>query len=94
MNIFNPFFWRSFIQRTRLAWNLMRDPRVAQRLKLIPIFTLVYIISPFDIIPGFIPVLGQLDDIAIFLFGLNLFLRMVPPEIVREYQAGEGKLKG
>ena len=46
-----------------------------------------YSISPLDPIPGFIPVLGQLDDLAVVLLGLDLFIRSAPQDLVDEHLA-------
>ena len=48
------------------------------------VLTLVYVISPFDVIPDFIPVIGEMDDVAVVRSGLWLFIRLCPPEVVRE----------
>jgi len=68
----------------RLYWRLFRDRRVSIILKALLVLTLVYVISPFDMIPDFIPVIGEMDDVAVLLSGLWLFIRLCPPEVVRE----------
>jgi uncharacterized membrane protein YkvA (DUF1232 family) len=69
----------------RLAWALLRDPRVPGGQKLILAGIVGYLILPIDLIPDFVPVLGQLDDIAVVLLGLDLFIRSAPQEIVDEH---------
>src|SRR5262249_34444071 len=68
----------------RLYWRLFRDARVSIVAKAALVLTLAYVIGPADIIPDFIPVLGEMDDIGIALGGLWLFIRLCPPEVVRE----------
>jgi len=68
----------------RLYWRLFRDRRVSILPKAVLVLTLVYVMSPFDVIPDFIPVIGEMDDVAIVLFGLWLFIRLCPPQAVRE----------
>src|SRR5436190_24346723 len=68
----------------RLYWRLFRDRRVSILPKALLVLTLVYVISPFDLIPDFIPVIGEMDDLAVVLSGLWLFIRLCPPEVVRE----------
>lgn len=46
-----------------------------------------YALSPIDLIPDFIPVLGYLDDLIIVPFGIWLALRLIPPEIIAEHRA-------
>ena len=69
----------------RLVWALLRDGRVPAAQKLILVGIGGYIILPIDLIPDFVPVLGQLDDIAVVLLGLDLFIRSAPPAIVDEH---------
>lgn len=69
----------------RLVWALLRDPRVPAGQKLILVGIAGYVILPIDLIPDFIPVLGQLDDIAVVLLGLDLFIRSAPQDVVNEH---------
>jgi uncharacterized membrane protein YkvA (DUF1232 family) len=68
----------------RLYWRLFRDRRVSILAKAFLVLTLVYVISPFDVIPDFVPVIGEMDDVAILVGGLWSFVRLCPPEVVRE----------
>ena len=68
----------------RLYWRLFRDGRVSILPKALLVLTLVYVVSPLDVIPDFIPVIGEMDDLAVVLSGLWLFVRLCPPEVVRE----------
>ena len=71
----------------RLVWALLRDSRVPGQQKLILAGIGAYIVLPLDLIPDFVPVLGQLDDLAVVLLGLDLFIRSAPQEIVDEHLA-------
>lgn len=64
-----------------------RDPRVPWPAKLVGLFVAGYALSPIDLIPDFVPVLGLLDDVIIIPFGIWLVLRMVPHEIMAEHRA-------
>jgi uncharacterized membrane protein YkvA (DUF1232 family) len=77
----------------RLYWRLFRDRRVSVVAKALLVSTLAYIIWPADLLPDFIPVIGEIDDVAVVLSGLWLFIRLCPAEIVRERvrEIGEGK---
>jgi len=68
----------------RLYWRLFRDRRVPMLPKALLVLTLVYVVSPLDVIPDFIPVIGEMDDVVVVLSGLWLFIRLCPPEMVRE----------
>ncbi len=69
----------------RGAWGLTRDPRVPWMVRLLPVPLFMYLALPFDIIPDFIPVLGQLDDVLIVAAVAYLVLRLTPPEVLREH---------
>ena len=69
----------------RLIWALLRDRRVPVAQKLILAGIVGYLVLPIDLIPDFVPVLGQLDDIAVVLLGLDLFIRSAPQDIVDEH---------
>jgi len=51
----------------RLAWRLMREPRVALVAKALPVLAALYVVSPLDFIPDVLPVLGQMDDLGILI---------------------------
>ena len=68
----------------RLYWGLFRDRRVPILPKALLVLTLVYVVSPLDVIPDFVPVIGEMDDVVVVLSGLWLFIRLCPPEVVRE----------
>ena len=70
----------------RLAWYLLLDERVPMWTKTVPALVVAYVLSPLDLIPDVLLGVGQLDDLAIFLLGLQLFINLSPPEIVAEVQ--------
>lgn len=62
----------------------VRDPRTPWTARLLAGLVLAYALSPLDLIPDFIPVLGLLDDLLLLPLGLWLALRLIPPEVMRE----------
>jgi uncharacterized membrane protein YkvA (DUF1232 family) len=72
-------------RQVRLAWRLFWDRRVPLWTKLIPPVALGYVLFPVDIIPDVALGLGQLDDLAVLLIGVKLFIELAPPEVVREH---------
>jgi uncharacterized membrane protein YkvA (DUF1232 family) len=82
------------IDRLRLGWRLLRDPRVPSWPKLlVPAITIIYVLSPVDAIPDFIPILGQLDDVGVIALALamvGMLARWSPVEIVRQHAAALG----
>lgn len=73
------------LKQGRLILRLLGDRRVPIWPKLIIPATIAYILSPIDLLSDPIIGLGQLDDIAVFLIGLKLFIELCPSGIVREH---------
>ena len=65
----------------RLTANMVRDDDVPPRAKLTLLAGGVYVVSPIDLIPGFIPVLGQLDDLIVLMVALRSALSMCSNEL-------------
>jgi uncharacterized membrane protein YkvA (DUF1232 family) len=71
-----------------LVTRLTRDPRVPRRRKLL-LFALVgYLVLPFDLVPDFVPVAGQLDDAIIVALVLRSFVRSGGEDLIRELWPG------
>jgi uncharacterized membrane protein YkvA (DUF1232 family) len=64
-----------------------RDPRVPWAAKALAACVAAYALSPIDLIPDMIPVLGQLDDLVIVPLGILLVIRMIPPQLMAEHRA-------
>jgi len=72
--------------------DLMRDSLVPWWAKVIAAAVVVYLVSPIDLIPDFIPVLGHMDDLLVTLIGGALLLRSVPGHVIEEHlQAYEAR---
>jgi uncharacterized membrane protein YkvA (DUF1232 family) len=67
---------------------LVRDPRVPASRKLLLVALIVYLAMPFDLVPDFIPVAGQLDDAILAALILRTLVRSGGPELVREHWRG------
>ena len=67
---------------------LLADPRVPSRWKVASAFALVYLALPFDLVPDFIPVAGQLDDAILVALVLRGLLRSAGPRLLREHWPG------
>ena len=80
--------WARLIKRDVHALYLAsRDPRVPWYAKALAIAVAGYAVSPIDLIPDFIPVLGYLDDLIIVPLGILLVVRLIPPAIMAEHRA-------
>ena len=83
---------------TRLLalWKLFKHPDTPLAPKLVAIAVLAYAVSPIDLIPDFIPVLGLLDDIILLPLGVALAVRLTPPHLwqarLAEAEAGADNL--
>jgi len=77
-------------------WKLFKHPQTPRSAKLVAIAVLAYVLSPIDLIPDFIPVLGQLDDLVIVPLGIALVTRLTPKPLwearLREAELSTEKL--
>jgi uncharacterized membrane protein YkvA (DUF1232 family) len=67
---------------------LRSDPRVPRRAKLVVGFAGLWVLSPIDLIPEFLPVIGPLDDVVVVALALRYAARQVPPELLFEAWPG------
>lgn len=72
----------------RLAYRLMRDPRVPVRRRMLAGVALGYVVLPFDVIPDAIPGLGQADDVVVVAVALRLLMDGAGAEVVAEHWDG------
>lgn len=80
--------WARLVKRDAHAlYFAARDPRVPWYAKALAIAVAAYALSPIDLIPDFIPVLGYLDDLIIVPAGIALVIWLVPPGIIAEQRA-------
>src|SRR4028119_904 len=71
--------------RPHAAWLAARDPRCPWYARAFGLFVTAYALSPVDLIPDFIPVLGLLDDALLIPLGLWLFIKLLPPGLLEEH---------
>jgi uncharacterized membrane protein YkvA (DUF1232 family) len=81
---------RALKRDTYALYLASRDSRTPWYAKALAIAVLAYALSPIDLIPDFIPVLGYLDDLIIVPAGLALVLRLVPAEVLADCRAQAG----
>ncbi len=75
---------RSLRIETHALWLAYRDPRVPWYAKLGAVCVLAYALSPIDLIPDFIPVVGLLDDLLVLPIGVFVVVRLIPREVLAE----------
>jgi len=84
--------WARAIKRDVLAVYLAaRDPRTPWGVRVLAMAVAAYALSPIDLIPDFIPVLGYLDDLLIVPLGILLVVRLIPPELLAEYRTAAAR---
>ena len=69
----------------RVIWGLARDRRTPLHLKLLLFAALAYLVTPIDLIPDALPIIGQADDLTVLLLVLDLFIANAPEEVRREH---------
>lgn len=80
--------WARRLKRDVVAIYLAgRDPRVAWPIKLLALAVSAYALSPIDLIPDFIPVIGMVDDLILVPLGLLAVIRLLPSAILEEHRA-------
>ncbi|MCH8080350.1 MAG: DUF1232 domain-containing protein [Proteobacteria bacterium] len=72
-----------------LLYRGLGDPRMPFHVKILAFLIVAYIISPIDIIPDFIPILGLLDEVILVPIFLSYTVRLIPIEIRHEYEQQE-----
>ncbi len=75
------FGWRWLMAEGRVLWRALLDKGTPMSARLVALGVIVYVLSPIDLIPDFIPVLGWLDDLVIIPVGLALVRGLVPQDV-------------
>lgn len=79
--------WARAIKRDVHALYLAgRDPRVPWYAKALAVVVAAYAVSPIDLIPDFIPIVGYLDDIILIPVGIYLVVKLIPPDVMAEHR--------
>jgi len=80
--------WARAVKRdVHALWFAARDPRTPWHAKAVAVAVAAYALSPIDLIPDFVPVLGYLDDAILLPLGILLAIRLVPAEVLLECRA-------
>ncbi|MFN4327098.1 MAG: DUF1232 domain-containing protein [Azonexus sp.] len=73
---------RQLKQHTLTVYFAARDPRTPWLVRLLALLVAAYALSPIDLIPDFIPLIGYLDDLLLLPLGIALVVRLTPPEVM------------
>lgn len=73
--------WGLFRNELRLVWAMLRDPRAPAAAKLTAVLAVLYVVSPFDLVPDLVPILGWLDDGVVAFVLLKLAMKFLPTDL-------------
>ncbi len=80
--------WAKTLKRdVHALWLAARDPRTPWYVKIIAATVAGYALSPIDLIPDFLPVIGYLDDVVLIPLGIVLCVKLLKPELMNEFRA-------
>jgi uncharacterized membrane protein YkvA (DUF1232 family) len=79
--------WARCRKELILAWAILRDARTPASAKLATIAAILYVLSPIDLVPDVIPILGWLDDGIVAMLLLKLAQRLLPAELLAALKA-------
>jgi len=86
--MFRVEYWKQRARELRRGCQALslaaRDPRVPWYAKALVVLVAAYAVSPIDLIPDFIPVLGYVDDLLLLPLGIALAIRLIPAEVWRD----------
>lgn len=86
--------WARRLKRDVMAlWLAARDPRTPWYAKAMAAAVATYALSPVDLVPDFIPILGYLDDVILLPLGIALAVRMVPPPLMLEFRQAAERMR-
>jgi uncharacterized membrane protein YkvA (DUF1232 family) len=75
---------RDLKRETYALYVAYRDPRTPWHARIVVACVVAYALSPIDLIPDFVPILGYLDDVILLPLGIALALRLIPADVMRE----------
>ena len=64
---------------------MFEDDRIPMLIRVIPVLLILYLSMPLDILPDFIPVVGQIDDLLVVAVGAGLMLRLTPVTVLEQH---------
>jgi uncharacterized membrane protein YkvA (DUF1232 family) len=74
-------------EQLRLVAGLAGDERIPTGVRLIPPLLVLYLANPIDLVPDFVPVLGQLDDLLVAIVAIGLLVRFTPIQVIESHIA-------
>jgi uncharacterized membrane protein YkvA (DUF1232 family) len=84
---FLPLLFTRFRKEVVMFWHVMRHPQTPTKAKLAALLAVLYVVSPIDLIPDFIPVLGWLDDVGMVTLLLSIAYKLLPKDLYESLRA-------
>lgn len=78
---------KPILRDAKVLWIAARDPRTPAKAKAIMGLVAAYALSPIDLIPDFIPLIGWLDDFIIVPLGIRYAMKLIPKDLLDEFRA-------
>lgn len=78
---------KPILRDAKVLWIAARDPRTPRKAKVIMGLVATYALSPIDIIPDFVPLIGWLDDFIIVPIGIRYAMKLIPKDLLAEFRA-------
>lgn len=78
---------KPIMRDAKVLWIAARDPRTPRKAKVIMGLVAAYALSPIDIIPDFVPLIGWLDDFIVVPFGIRRAMKLIPKDLLDEFRA-------
>jgi uncharacterized membrane protein YkvA (DUF1232 family) len=89
--LFKIWAWKRLFMTIRddlfTLWYAIRDPQTPRKVKLLSLLLPVYLVSPIDLVPDFLILLGIVDDLVIVPVGIRLLLKLVPEPVLTRCRA-------
>lgn len=79
-------------KKLAILYLAFKHPKTPWYAKILIISVIAYALSPIDLIPDFIPVIGYLDDLLLIPFGITLSIKIIPKEVMRECEENNNNL--
>jgi uncharacterized membrane protein YkvA (DUF1232 family) len=76
-----PFLFTRFRRELKMVWGILTHPQAPATSKFMVVLAILYLISPADFVPDFIPVLGWLDDVGVLGLLIGLAYKLLPREL-------------
>jgi uncharacterized membrane protein YkvA (DUF1232 family) len=84
---------RFIVRESRILTRILKNPAAPWTAKVVAACSVGYIFSPIQLIPSFIPVIGQLDDLSVLFLGMKLIRRLTPASVLAECEVAPWKFE-